>query len=98
MVAGVEQLIAIHVAEHLLEHGPLQHLAEDRQYCNWSIVLGVEFASFSLIEWHHLGNFSLGWELPALNRKVEDVADRRNNVLSCKLQNVSVKIINPTGF
>ena len=46
MVAGVEELVTIHVADHLLVNGPLQHLTEDGQDSNWTIVLWAEWVLF----------------------------------------------------
>ena len=57
MVAGVEELVAIHVVDHLLVHGPLQDLAEYGQDSNRSVVLGIKLAPFPFVQWHHLGYF-----------------------------------------
>ena len=75
MKTWIEQLVPIHKVEHLLEHGPLQDLAEDGQDGNRSVILGVEFTPFPLVEWHHLCNLPLGGKLLVLDRKVKDVAD-----------------------
>ena len=56
MMAGVEELVTIHVADHLLVHGPLQHLAEYGQDSNRSVDLGIKLA-FAFVQWHHLGYF-----------------------------------------
>ena len=94
MVTGVEQLVVIHVTEHLLEHGPLQDLTEDGQDSNWSVVLSIKFASFPFVKWHHLGYFPSSWKLSVLDTEVQNVANRRHNIFSCQLKNASVKIIN----
>ena len=93
MVAGVEELL--HVADHLLVHGPLQYLTEDGQDSNWSVVLSIKFASFPFVKWHHLGFFSFSWKLLVLDTEVQNMANRRHNMLPYKLKNVSIKIINP---
>ena len=69
MMTRVEQIVAIHVLEHLLEHGSLQDLAEDGQDGHRPVVLCVKFSPLSLVQWHYLSNFPLGGELLILNGK-----------------------------
>ena len=98
MVARVEELVAIHVVDHLLVHGPLQDLAEYGQDSNRSVVFGIKLASFSFEQWHHLGYFPFGWKLLVLDSEVKNMADIGDFILPCQFQNISVKIINPRRF
>ena len=98
MVARDEELVAVHVTDHLLEHGPLQDLAEDGQYSHWPVALGIKFASFSFEERDYLGNLSLSRKLSALYGKVDDMTDRRNYVFPCQLQNIGIQVIQSTRF
>ena len=59
MVVGVEQVFGVHVADHLLEHGSLQHLTQDWQDSYRPVVLWIKLASFPFIEWYNFGNLPL---------------------------------------
>ena len=63
MMTWVVQVVVIHVGDQLLEHGPLQDLAQDGQYGNRSIVLGIQLATLSFIQRDNFGYLPFGWKL-----------------------------------
>ena len=63
MVIWVEKVVGVHEGDHLLEHGPLQHLAQYGEDGNWSVVFGIKFAAFTFVERNNFGYFLLSWKL-----------------------------------
>ena len=49
MVIGVEEVVEVHVVDQLQEHGSLQHLTQDGQDGNRSVVLWFKLTTFSFI-------------------------------------------------
>ena len=93
MMVGIEKVVIVHEGNQLLEHGSLQHLAQDGEDGHRSVVLGVQLATFPFIEWHNFGNLPLCWKLVGLKRKVDNVTYRRYNKFLGDFQDEGVKVV-----
>ena len=59
----VEKVFGVHEGDHLLEHGPLQHLAQYGEDGNSSVILWFKFTDLSFVERDNFGYFPLSWKL-----------------------------------
>ena len=66
MMARVEEVLPIHVGDHLLEHGSLQHLAQDGEDGHRPVVFWIKFTTFSFIQGYNFCKFPLGWKFVVL--------------------------------
>ena len=49
MVIWIVKPVGVHVVDHLLEHGSLQHLTQDGQDGHWSVIFGLKFTALSFV-------------------------------------------------
>ena len=75
MMVRVKEVILVHVVDHLLEHGPFQHLAEDGEDCNRPIIFCFKLAPFTFVYWDNFCYFPLSWELVLLDRQVDNMTN-----------------------
>ena len=62
MVIWIEELVGVHVLDQLLEYGPHHHLAKNREDSHRSLVLWLQLATFSFVEWDYLCYLPFGWK------------------------------------
>ena len=68
MMVRIEEVVVVHEGNQLLEHGSLQHLAQDGEDGHRSVVLGVQLTTFPFVKRHNLGNLPLSWKLVGYKR------------------------------
>ena len=93
MVARIEKVLTIHIVDQLLEHGSLQHLAQDREDCYRPVIFRFKFTALTFVQWDNLSNLPLCWKLVALDGQVEDVTHRWNNILPGQLNDVGIQVV-----
>ena len=79
MMDRIEEVVVVHVHHQLLEHGSLQHLAQDWHDGHRPVVFRLQFACFSSIQRHNLGNLPLGRKFVKAHRHVQYMTHRGYN-------------------